>query len=152
MSGYGQAPAGYGPPQTTYGQVPGYDQPPPYHKEATLEEQSKRDDNLQAPPGYQGPPMAYPQPATVYTMPGYEGGTPVVVTSQPVTDRTILVRREPLVHPPPDYLVCSILVCIFCCWPLGIYAIVLSCEYYKPTWGVLSSWVSKVCHVIFILQ
>ena len=118
VTGYGQTPTGYGPPQA------GYDQPPPYSKEATLEEQMKQSDN-QAPPGYQGQPMAYPQQATVYTM---QGGTPVVVASQPVTDRTILVRREPLVNRPPDYLLCSILVCFFCCWPLGIYAIILSCK------------------------
>lgn len=31
-------------------------------------------------------------------------------------------------YPPPNYLVWAILATIFCCWPLGIPAIVFACQ------------------------
>lgn len=53
---------------------------------------------------------------------------PGVHYQQPVT---VVVAGGPrLVNPPPDNMIFNILVTIFCCWPIGIFAIMksLSCR------------------------
>ncbi|KAH3831224.1 proline-rich transmembrane protein 1-like isoform X2 [Dreissena polymorpha] len=79
--------------------------------------------------GYPGPPPpVYPQPPPGY---GQQYGYPppqqnfsamssnqtVVVTNQPTGGTFAVVAR------PPDYMVPSVLACLFCFWPTGLFAI-----------------------------
>ncbi|XP_070539142.1 proline-rich transmembrane protein 1-like [Ptychodera flava] len=69
------------------------------------------------------------QPA--YAPPPYEA-TPTPqdpVKTQPVAGQAQVIHVHqhhvmPMHDPPPDFLIPSILACIFCCWPLGLVAIV----------------------------
>lgn len=87
----------------------------------------------QATPGYnQTPPQSQPypqgQPTATYpaggypsNQPGYQQPPPIVVVAQPVATTNFLA-----VPRPPDYMIPSILVCVFCFWPTGLTAIYYS--------------------------
>ncbi|XP_070537656.1 proline-rich transmembrane protein 1-like isoform X1 [Ptychodera flava] len=62
-----------------------------------------------APPVYQAPSPP------VQIQPGPE---------QPYVAHVHQYDAQPMQNPPNDYLVHSILACIFCCWPLGLVAII----------------------------
>jgi hypothetical protein len=96
-AGYGPPP---GPPPGGYGPPPGYGGPPGAPPGA--------------PPGGFGPPGGYGMPPPP---PGGMGGMPQYPGMGPMQN-----GPEPNVWLP---LVLSIM-CIFCCWPLGIVGIVLS--------------------------
>ena len=57
-------------------------------------------------------PMTTPSGGIVYTQPGI-APTAVVVT--PV-----------MVNPPADHMIFNIMMTVFCCWPIGIFAIMRS--------------------------
>mmetsp|Transcript_76740 Transcript_76740/g.120891 ORF Transcript_76740/g.120891 Transcript_76740/m.120891 type:complete len:171 (+) Transcript_76740:154-666(+) len=74
-----------------------------------------------AQPGYPGPqpftgqPMGYPQPYPVTQ----QSSTTVVMQPSP----TVILPMTPR---PQNWLVLSILTCLFCAWPIGLAAIVFS--------------------------
>lgn len=75
------------------------------------------------PTGQPGQPVgAYPGGGYQAGQPGYQQGQPTVVVAQPVAT-TAIVSSTPR---PPDYMIPSILVCLFCFWPTGIAAIYFS--------------------------
>ena len=96
----GQQPPGYAypPQQGGYPQQPGYAQPPVYAQQ----------------PGYP-PQQGYPQQ-------GYYQQQPVVM-AQPVT-----VTQQFVGGTPPNHSTLAWLTCLFCCWPLGLVAIIKSNE------------------------
>ena len=57
-------------------------------------------------------------------------GQPVIAGQPMATTQVVTVTQQaqlpPGGQPPPDYLAASILSCIFCCWIIGIFAIVYS--------------------------
>lgn len=147
----GPAPAGY-PQQDAYQQPPpgAYQQPPPGPYQ-----QPPQGGYPQPPPpgGYpQSPPGGHAQPPQGgYPQQPYPGGYEkqnmgqggpqvihggmvvanqpgaTVMVGQPGYQQTVIVTQGvPLSDPPSDYLVCSILSCICCCWPIGILAIIYS--------------------------
>jgi len=68
---------------------------------------------------YGAPPQPYGQPAPPPS--GY-GGYP-----QPANSSTVVVTtnmQPTMMAPPPDHMVFAILVTLFCCWPIGIFAII----------------------------
>ena len=52
----------------------------------------------------------------------------VVVSAQP--PKLVVLQPAPLGHPPPSGLVFSICVTVFCCLPLGIFALVRFVNYF----------------------
>ncbi|XP_013397293.1 proline-rich transmembrane protein 1 [Lingula anatina] len=75
------------------------------------------------PPAY-GQEGAYPPQAQYYPQ-GQPYGQPI--TGQP---QTVMVVHTPMINPPPDHMIYAIVVTIFCCWPIGIFAIMkaLACR------------------------
>ncbi|XP_070539134.1 proline-rich transmembrane protein 1-like [Ptychodera flava] len=61
------------------------------------------------------PPVYQATPAPVQTQPG---------PGQPYVVHVHQHYAQHMQNPPNDYLVHSILACIFCCWPLGLVAII----------------------------
>ncbi|XP_048010221.1 synapse differentiation-inducing gene protein 1-like isoform X2 [Megalobrama amblycephala] len=81
------------------------------------------------PPAYQDNPAGYPTSFPSQPVPpgsdvqGPYPGQPVVAM-QPA----VFVTATPLTNPLPDYLCYSIFTMLFCCFPLGIAALVFSCS------------------------
>ena len=44
----------------------------------------------------------------------------------PAAPAVMYIQASPLANPPKDYLCANIMVTIFCCWPVGICAILKS--------------------------
>ncbi|XP_070537657.1 uncharacterized protein [Ptychodera flava] len=81
-----------------------------------------------APPVYQAPSPP------VQIQPGPE---------QPYVAHVHQYDAQPMQNPPNDYLVHSILACIFCCWPLGLVAIIKALDQgseTRPCRGVEWQW------------
>jgi len=96
------------------------DQPPAYAQKGQY-----------PPPDQYPPPGQYPPVGQQYPPPGgqyqyqqpqgaqYAAGQPgVVVVQQPAMQSTMHID---------DHLVFAIIVTLFCCWPIGIFAIIQSC-------------------------
>lgn len=91
----------------------GYDQPQPYPASG-FEPQLPR----QAYP----PSSAYPSYQQYGTQSFVQNNTTVVV-GQPTTTSTVIVQVRP-----SDYLMSSVLACLFCFWPTGLLAIYFAWE------------------------
>ena len=72
------------------------------------------------PVGRTGPSVAYSSGQTVTTQPGLLPGQ---VPGQPAI---YVYGNQPLMYPPPDYFILSIVSCLCCCWPIAIFAILAS--------------------------
>ncbi|XP_046856835.1 cysteine-rich and transmembrane domain-containing protein 1-like isoform X2 [Xenia sp. Carnegie-2017] len=109
---------------------------PPQQQEPLLGEHTEKHPPQGYPPqGY--PPQSYPPqgyPAQGYPPQGYplqqlagmtqeQQNTTVLVQKQPQT--ATVVKTLPILN---DYMGLSVFACLFCCWPVGIFAIIKSRE------------------------
>jgi hypothetical protein len=72
-----------------------------------------------------GPAAGQPYKQVYQPAPGYASGAlqPGMAYQQPMT--TVVVTPA-VPNPPPDHLIFNIIMTIFCCWPIGIFAIMKS--------------------------
>ena len=77
--------------------------------------------------GYQYPPQqqAYAAPPG-YTAVGQHAPQGGVVLAQPGVVPTQVVVANVIASPPPDHMIFNIFMTLFCCWPIGIFAIMKS--------------------------
>ncbi|XP_040271457.1 proline rich transmembrane protein 1B-like [Bufo bufo] len=81
------------------------------------------------PPAYSpGPPVMQPSPCPAYNPSGPDHGVQQTLISQPASTNIVMMNRRAASTRPQynDYLCWSILNFLFCCWPLGLAAIIYS--------------------------
>ncbi|XP_046856836.1 cysteine-rich and transmembrane domain-containing protein 1-like isoform X3 [Xenia sp. Carnegie-2017] len=115
------------------------EQPPPYsnQKENPAPHPPQQQEPLLGEHTEKHPPQGYPPqgyPAQGYPPQGYplqqlagmtqeQQNTTVLVQKQPQT--ATVVKTLPILN---DYMGLSVFACLFCCWPVGIFAIIKSRE------------------------
>ncbi|XP_069113260.1 trafficking regulator of GLUT4 1-like isoform X3 [Argopecten irradians] len=83
----------------------------------------QRFDNDDDPPLFSTAPL----PPT-FEPPSISQHAPIVTTIDMVDRQMYAGRMMPTEPPPSDYMILSVLTCLFCSWPTGCCAIFASCE------------------------